>query len=85
MRSKKLTNKKQKISQKNKKGFRDGLSYSIQKVKKKEKYHLCIVYKYHHSTKLYRKISQLCCRGIVTSAKHEWQCRRRQTSDVFLV
>ena len=30
-----------------------------------------ILYKYHHSTKLYRKISRVCCRSIVTSAKHE--------------
>ena len=30
-----------------------------------------VIYKYHHSTKLYRKISQVCCRSIVTSAKHE--------------
>ena len=30
-----------------------------------------ILYKYHHSTKLY-KISRVCCRtSIVTSAKHE--------------
>jgi len=29
------------------------------------------LYKYHHSTKLYRKIPRVCCRGIVTSAKHK--------------
>ena len=33
--------------------------------------HYELIYKYHHSTKLYRKISRVCCRGIVTSAKHE--------------
>ena len=32
---------------------------------------LVIIYKYHHSTKLYQKISRVCCGGIVTSAKHE--------------
>jgi len=33
------------------------------------------LYKYHHSTKLYRKIPRVCCRGIVTSVKHEYQCK----------
>ena len=32
---------------------------------------LVMIYKYHHSTKLYQKISRVCCGGIVTSAKHE--------------
>ena len=39
---------------------------------------IVILYKYHHSTKLYQKISQVCCRGIVTSAKlwlvQLWSC-----------
>ena len=32
---------------------------------------LVIIYKYHHSTKLYQKISRVCCGGIVMSVKHE--------------